>query len=101
MSRETLGGHYIAKELAVIESYCGPKFDAVARTAGLLRNGATEDEAAVIVARETAKQETLGSNVDRGKLASDLLCAVEFYVIDQAAKLKAAVEKQKALKAAK
>ena len=100
-TRETLGGHYIAKELAVIKSYCGPKYDAEARTAGLLRNGATEEEAATIVAREVAKRENVGAGVDRTKLASDLLCAVEFYVIDTEAKRVAAVENQKALKAAK
>lgn len=96
--RETLQNHYIAKELAIIESYCGKPYDAEAKLVSLQRMGASEEEAKGIVARNVASRESLKDSVDRVKLASDLLCAVEFYVLDTEAKRLAAIAKVAAAK---
>jgi hypothetical protein len=97
-SRETLGGYYIAKELAVIEGYCNP-YDSEAKFKQLVRGGASEEEAQAIVDRNVSKRTAdKPSGEERIALALNLLADVEFYVLDTEAKRLAAIQKVAAAK---
>lgn len=97
-TRETLGGFYIAKELAVIEGYCKP-YDSEAKFNALVRDGASKEEAQVIVDRNVAsRSKDKPSGEQRMTLALNVLAGVEFYVLDQEAKRLASIAKVAAAK---
>lgn len=97
-SRETLGGFYLAKELAVIEGYCKP-YDSEAKFNALVRGGATSEEAQAIVDRNVSSRNSeKPSGEARMTLALNVLAGVEFYVLDQEAKRLASIAKVAAAK---
>jgi len=90
-TRETLR-KAIASELETIEAHCFP-YDSASDRKRLLAMDLPVAQVDSIIAGKTARIEEKKSSYDRVKLASDLLCAVEFFVIDQEEKRLANIAK--------